>query len=117
MSQSDQQKLFDKLIECRHQNTIVLGLTYPQASTQAALSESMVVDSVTAKASRVTQYHSADPRSRSETTQRVKLLSALSQSPCCQEYRRTSLGSLAVSTTKGPWRLSDVNVQYDFCTR
>ena len=114
MSLSDQQKLFDKLIECRHQNTIVLGLTYSQASTQAALSESMVVDFVTAKASRVTQYHSADPR---ETTQRVKLFSALFQSPCCQEYRRTSLGSLAVSTTKGPWRLSDVNVQYDFCTR
>lgn len=118
MSPSDQQKVFEKLIEYRQRGTIILGLAYPQESAaQVAVSESMAVDFIPAKPPRVSQSHLTDARNRIETTTRVKLCSALAQSPCCQEYKRTTLGSLSVNTKKGPWRLSDVNMQYDFCTR
>ena len=119
MSQSDQQHLFEQLIDFRHRHKISLGLTYSHESIQAGLSESMAGELVQMKPNRVTHSHASEVRNRSETTTRAKLLSALSQSPCCQEYRRTGLGSLSVVTTKklGPWRLSDINVQYDHCTR
>ena len=109
MSQSDQQDLFDKIFECRHCQKIALGLTYQQDSTQAALSESMAIDP------RISHSQLTNSRNRSsETATRVKLLSALA---CCQEDRRLTLGSLSMNARKGPWRPSDVNVQYDFCTR
>lgn len=114
MSQSDQQQLFDQLIDFRHCHQITLGLKHSNEPAQSGLCDSMAVDAGT-KPMRNSQSHSSV---YSETATRVKLVSALSQSPCCKEYKRTGLGTLSVTAKKqSPWRLSDINMQYEFCTR
>ena len=56
--------------------------------------------------------------STSDTLTRVKQISDLSRSPCCQEYERMGLGSLNFSASnRGPWKITALNMTYAVCSR
>ena len=56
--------------------------------------------------------------SQVDTLTRVKLLSDISQSPCCIEYNRLKLGSVNFQDSKnGAWRVTTLNLGYAVCSR
>ena len=49
----------------------------------------------------------------------MKLLSEMSQSPCCLEYQRLNLGGAVnfQDSAKGVWRTTTLNLAYAVCAR
>lgn len=123
VSQMDIKNVLDKILTLRNPPKITRGLkSTPPPSPDSSISGQFTGRELPllkgrGKTERSRGFERSNILSGNDTLTRVKMLSDLSLSPCCQEYNRMGLGNLTfTASNRGPWKVTAINMNYPVCS-